>query len=496
MERATIGKFIAALRKDAGMTQKQLAEILNVSDKTISHWERDESSPDLSMIPIIAQVFGVTCDELLKGEKKQEEKQQAEVKESVKQESATEKIEKKVKHFFENELTLHKILCAVAAGLSALALLKVEQYVFQIGSVPGITHDLPGFFGFAFFFSVFKYYVISLVMLCVSHINMKNKNADDTKEENKTGNMLIANKYTAYSGIFTCLSVLTALVQLIMLGNVYYNASLLILFPTELIAVIVTVVLLKRFNLIAGKPRRKQSKEDFRFRLFTIIFTLIFAACGVGAQLCIGYFESKYGLAETFFINESFIEYMETYKPFPAEYKDKLMNKSSSLYELLPAGEKDGSPVFDIKAPLSDYDEMTYENDEDTNQAYNLDDKKTLSPVDSYLYEHPEINEKDYEPIYRLFGSNFYDDSEKTIEFRWRNHEVKYFETTESLETIHVYTYETAHYRDIINKVNDITYHLAFIYYPALVVICVIMCIAVPRRRRKRLTRNAEDEAM
>ena len=70
MEAKTIGKFIAALRKANGMTQKDLADRLNVSDKTVSRWERDDGAPDLSTIPVIAEIFGVTCDELLRGERK------------------------------------------------------------------------------------------------------------------------------------------------------------------------------------------------------------------------------------------------------------------------------------------------------------------------------------------------------------------------------------------------------------------------------------------
>ena len=55
MEKKTIGSFITALRKANGMTQKDLAEKLNVSDKTISRWERDDGTPDLSVIPVIAE---------------------------------------------------------------------------------------------------------------------------------------------------------------------------------------------------------------------------------------------------------------------------------------------------------------------------------------------------------------------------------------------------------------------------------------------------------
>ena len=70
MERKSIGQFIAVMRKANGMTQKQLAEKLNVSDKAVSRWERDETAPDISLIPVLADLFGISCDELLCGERK------------------------------------------------------------------------------------------------------------------------------------------------------------------------------------------------------------------------------------------------------------------------------------------------------------------------------------------------------------------------------------------------------------------------------------------
>ena len=73
MEAKTIGTFISALRRASGMTQREFAERLNVSDKTVSRWERDEGAPDLTLIPVIAEIFGVTCDELLRGERRSPE---------------------------------------------------------------------------------------------------------------------------------------------------------------------------------------------------------------------------------------------------------------------------------------------------------------------------------------------------------------------------------------------------------------------------------------
>lgn len=71
----TIGKFICELRKAKGMTQKDLAELLNVSDKTVSRWERDESVPDLALLPVLAEIFDVSMDELILGEKSDHRKE-------------------------------------------------------------------------------------------------------------------------------------------------------------------------------------------------------------------------------------------------------------------------------------------------------------------------------------------------------------------------------------------------------------------------------------
>ena len=68
MEKKTIGKLIAALRRTSGMTQRELGDRLFVSDKTVSRWECDECTPELSLIPAIAELFGITTDELLRGE--------------------------------------------------------------------------------------------------------------------------------------------------------------------------------------------------------------------------------------------------------------------------------------------------------------------------------------------------------------------------------------------------------------------------------------------
>ena len=66
--RDRIAKNICELRTEMKMTQLQLAEVLNYSDKAVSKWERGEAIPDVTVLKRIADYFGVTVDYLLEAE--------------------------------------------------------------------------------------------------------------------------------------------------------------------------------------------------------------------------------------------------------------------------------------------------------------------------------------------------------------------------------------------------------------------------------------------
>lgn len=68
----TLGKRIAQLRREKGIKQEELAEKLGVTPQAVSKWENDISCPDILLIPELAQILGVTTDELLTGEKEAE----------------------------------------------------------------------------------------------------------------------------------------------------------------------------------------------------------------------------------------------------------------------------------------------------------------------------------------------------------------------------------------------------------------------------------------
>ncbi|MEQ2443424.1 helix-turn-helix transcriptional regulator [Pseudoflavonifractor sp. CLA-AP-H29] len=69
MDSIRTGSFIASLRREKGMTQKELASLLGVSDKAVSKWERGESYPEVTLFPALGAVLGVTADELMAGER-------------------------------------------------------------------------------------------------------------------------------------------------------------------------------------------------------------------------------------------------------------------------------------------------------------------------------------------------------------------------------------------------------------------------------------------
>jgi transcriptional regulator with XRE-family HTH domain len=64
----TIGKRISALRREKGLKQEDIAQALDVSSQAVSKWENDQSCPDISLLPKLAKLLGVSVDILLSGE--------------------------------------------------------------------------------------------------------------------------------------------------------------------------------------------------------------------------------------------------------------------------------------------------------------------------------------------------------------------------------------------------------------------------------------------
>ncbi len=114
-----IGNKIKVLRKKQGITQEQLAERIGVSFQAVSKWENSIAFPDITLVPVIAQYFGVSTDELLsydsiekENEIKKAVDEAAECRESN-PEKGREILETALKKYPENEILLNNLLYVI-----------------------------------------------------------------------------------------------------------------------------------------------------------------------------------------------------------------------------------------------------------------------------------------------------------------------------------------------------------------------------------------------
>lgn len=114
MNQLAIGKFIALKRKEKNLTQEQLAEQLNISNKTVSKWETGKCMPDYSVIKNLCEVLEITISELMDGE---------EEKESIRtyDEDQTLELLRRVQELERQKNTLHGMLLIVM-GIAMLAI--------------------------------------------------------------------------------------------------------------------------------------------------------------------------------------------------------------------------------------------------------------------------------------------------------------------------------------------------------------------------------------
>lgn len=103
LDQIKIGKFIADLRKELHLTQKQLAEELNISDKTVSKWECGKGLPEVSLMLPLCSALKINVNELLSGEKLSDNNYHEKAEENV-MNLIREKEESKKKSFYQSWL--------------------------------------------------------------------------------------------------------------------------------------------------------------------------------------------------------------------------------------------------------------------------------------------------------------------------------------------------------------------------------------------------------
>ena len=154
MNQEAIGKFIAACRKEKGLTQMQLAEKLNITNRAVSKWETGKSCPDTSIMLELCDILGITVNELLSGERISMENYQKKAEENLI--DLQQKKDKAQKGLLRVEL----IWLAVAILVSPIHFAVNYYYPENKGTGVGLLIVLVGLILFVVYFV--RYYEIKL----------------------------------------------------------------------------------------------------------------------------------------------------------------------------------------------------------------------------------------------------------------------------------------------------------------------------------------------
>ena len=154
MNQEAIGKFIAVCRKEKGLTQMQLAEKLNITNRAVSKWETGKSCPDTSIMLELCDILGITVNELLSGERISMENYQKKAEENLI--DLQQKKDKAQKGLLRVEL----IWLAVAILVSPIHFAVNYYYPENKGTGVGLLIALVGLILFVVYFV--RYYEIKL----------------------------------------------------------------------------------------------------------------------------------------------------------------------------------------------------------------------------------------------------------------------------------------------------------------------------------------------
>lgn len=154
MNQEAIGKFIAACRKEKNLTQMQLAEKLNITNRAVSKWETGKSCPDVSIMMKLCDILGITVNELLSAERISMENYQKKAEENLME------LKRKKDQAQKSLLRTELIWLAIALLLSPLHFAVNYYFPENSGTGVGLLIAIAGLILFVVYFV--KYYEIKL----------------------------------------------------------------------------------------------------------------------------------------------------------------------------------------------------------------------------------------------------------------------------------------------------------------------------------------------
>ena len=317
MEKKTIGKFISALRKANGMTQKELGEKLFVSDKTVSRWECDECTPELSLIPSIAEIFGITTDELLRGERNNPDREAASEDATTKQKAKSDKQFKLMLHSRKKKFTN---LSFISIGLIIVGL--IAAMICNLGFSKGLL-------GFCLASVFFVAATICQICFTVSfRLLIDEEEAEHAEEIKKANTDMVFSSVKIFFGILLtfafCLpiAVLTlsyfnshyglVIDSWILFGTLFAAVAFLLAFCVYKIFVLKTLIN-KEIVWLDEQTVSRANTESKLLGKICIVFTVVLAIIMLATYIITSSVsESTFIERERFDDPDKFIEYMQS----------------------------------------------------------------------------------------------------------------------------------------------------------------------------------------
>ena len=309
MEKKTIGGFLAALRRASGMTQKELGEKIGVSDKAVSRWERDECAPDLTLIPVLAEIFNVTSDEILRGQRLNIQ--------TLEPEKQEKKTEKQVNSLLRNSRIKlsNRSLISVAIAVAGL-------FVAMICN-SGFDRAYIGFFAACIFYAAA---LVCQAIFTTSAFNAVNSDIFQTETQNLCKYTMAKTAFRSFAVIILLFVFSLPLIIFPWNGHVGIVFSDFILYGTIFTVIVFGIISLIRPPIFRSLLKRGvfelSEKEDELFeKLSSLIKNTVSIVLGVLIVTAIPHFFIANADASSFtdgtvFDNfEDFKEFMETPTP-------------------------------------------------------------------------------------------------------------------------------------------------------------------------------------
>ena len=304
MEKKTMGGFLAALRKANGLTQKELAEKLNVSDKAVSRWERDECAPDLTLIPVLADLFGVTTDEILRGERKTEGDNPVYQK---------EKSKKQMQSLFEKALLRFKDKSWISMGIAVLGYLLVLLLNFAV-----LRGDIGFFVGLIFYAGA----LITQICFTSHALALHDEDFDETMQTDYRKNIVMLAR-NVYFVIFELFAVTLPFAMTGRAGFVFFSwlgvtlVCAILAFAVWGVGYMLFVkpYLVRKSYILYEEKAKQKMLEQNRLLKRTLATSLIIAILLLALIFVLQESTLAFAKREVFYDFESFGEYMSRKEP-------------------------------------------------------------------------------------------------------------------------------------------------------------------------------------